>query len=169
METLKYALTLVSQNCFSCSLDLQDTYVSVYMAPAAQNFLKFVWKGQLYKFTAFPNGLASCPRLFTKFLKPVMAHLHKLGFISTFFIDYTLLAWTGVYQECQSFPAAVWKARVCCSPCEVSFNPISLYHLSWVHLKLGRHDHYSHWWEKEWRFKSLLLSCWRRVFVLCVR
>ena len=68
METLKYALTLVSQNCFFCSLDLQDTYISVYMAPAAQNLLKFVWKGQLYKFTAFPNGLASCPRLFTKLL-----------------------------------------------------------------------------------------------------
>ena len=84
-------MTLVSQNCFFCSLDLHGAYFSVYMAPAAQNFLKFVWKGQLYKFTAFPNGLASCPRLFTKLLKPVMAHLHKLGFISTIFIDDTLL------------------------------------------------------------------------------
>ena len=32
-------------------------------------------------FTAFPNGLACCPRLFTKLCKPVMAHLHMLGFI----------------------------------------------------------------------------------------
>ena len=54
METLRYALTLVSQNCFFCSLDLQDAYFSVHMTPAAQNLLKFVWKGQLYKFTAFP-------------------------------------------------------------------------------------------------------------------
>ena len=42
-------------------------------------------------FTAFPNGLACCPRLFTKLLKPVMAHLHMLGFVSTIFIDDTLL------------------------------------------------------------------------------
>ena len=86
MESWKYALTLVSQNYFFCSLDLHDAYFSVHMAPAALNLLKFVWKGQLYKYTAFPNGLASSPRLFTKLLKPAKAHLHKLGFISTIFI-----------------------------------------------------------------------------------
>ena len=41
---------------------------------------------QLYVFTAFPNGLACCPKLFTKLLKPVMAHLHMLGFVSTIFL-----------------------------------------------------------------------------------
>ena len=91
METLKYALSLVSQNCFFCSLDLRDAYFSVPVSPQSQEFLKFVWKDTLYKFTALPNGLASCPRLFTKLLKPVMAHLHKLGFISTIFIDDSLL------------------------------------------------------------------------------
>lgn len=91
METLKYALSLISQNCFFCSLDLRDAYFSVPVAPQSQEFLKFVWKGTLYKFTALPNGLASCPRMFTKLLKPVMAHLHKLGFISTIFIDDSLL------------------------------------------------------------------------------
>ena len=45
----------------------------------------------MYKYTAFPNGLACCPRLFTKLLKPVMAQLHRRGFISTIFIDDTLL------------------------------------------------------------------------------
>lgn len=57
----------------------------------SQEYLKFCWQGQLYKFTAFPNGLAYCPRLFTKLLKPMMAHLHMLGFVSTIFIDDTLL------------------------------------------------------------------------------
>ena len=61
------------------------------MTEKSQNFLKFEWKGQLYKYTAFPNGLACCPRLFTKLLKPVMAQLHRWGFISTIFIDDTLL------------------------------------------------------------------------------
>ena len=62
METLKHALTLVSPNCFFCSLDLRDAYYSVHMTEKSQNFLKFEWKGQLYKYTAFPNGLACCPR-----------------------------------------------------------------------------------------------------------
>ena len=61
------------------------------MTEKSQNFLKFEWKGQLYKYTAFPNGLACCPRLFTKLLKPVMAQLHRWGFISTIFFDDTLL------------------------------------------------------------------------------
>ena len=91
METLRNALDLVRKNCFFCSLDLKDAYFSVHVTEASQEFLKFSWRSQLYAFTAFPNGLACCPRLFTKLLKPVMAHLHMLGFVSTIFIDDTLL------------------------------------------------------------------------------
>ena len=91
METLRNALALVTPNCFFCSLDLKDAYFSVHVNESSQEFLKFFWKGQLYTFTAFPNGLACCPRLFTKLLKPAMAHLHMLGFVSTIFIDDTLL------------------------------------------------------------------------------
>ena len=91
IETLRNALDLVRKNCFFCSLDLKDAYFSVHVTEASQEFLKFSWRSQLYAFTAFPNGLACCPRLFTKLLKPVMAHLHMLGFVSTIFIDDTLL------------------------------------------------------------------------------
>ena len=44
METLNHALTLVSQHCLFCSLDLRDAYFSVHVAPSAQNLLKFEWK-----------------------------------------------------------------------------------------------------------------------------
>ena len=93
METLKHALTLVSLNWFFffCPLDIRDAYYSVHMTEKSQNVLKFEWKGQLYKYAAFPNGLACCPRLFTKLFKPVMAQRHRWGFISTIFIDNTLL------------------------------------------------------------------------------
>ena len=91
METLKDALALVTPNCFFCSLDLKDAYFSVHVNKTSQEYLKFLWKGQLYAFTAFPNGLACCPRLFTKLMKPVMAYLHSLGHVSTIFIDDTLL------------------------------------------------------------------------------
>lgn len=40
--------------------------------------------GQLFQFTAFPDGLACCPGLFTQLLKPVMAALCMWGFISSF-------------------------------------------------------------------------------------
>ena len=38
------------------------------------------WKP--YQFTCFPNGLAFCPRKFTKLLKPVYSTLRKLGYLS---------------------------------------------------------------------------------------
>ena len=57
------------------------------MTEKSQNLLKFEWKGQLYKYTAFPAG----PRLFSKLLKPVMAQLHRWVFISTIFIDDSLM------------------------------------------------------------------------------
>ena len=86
---------------FLCSLDLKDAYFSVHVNESSQAKLKFFLfffsfffgggggGGQLYMLTAFPNGLACCPRLFSKLLKPVMAHLHMLGFVSTIFIDDT--------------------------------------------------------------------------------
>ena len=91
METVKNALTLVSHNCFFCSLDLRDAYFSVHINEDSQKYLKFVWRNQLYAFTAFPNGLSCCPRMFTKLQKPMMAHQISLGYVSTIFIDGTLL------------------------------------------------------------------------------
>ena len=91
METLKQALALVKENCWFASLDLKEAYFSISIKEQSQEYLKFLWQGVLYKFTVFPNGLACCPRLFTKILKPVMSHLHSLGYISTIFIDDTLL------------------------------------------------------------------------------
>ena len=43
--------------------------------------------GQFYKFTCFPNGLAFCPRKFTKLLKPVYATLRQSGHLSSSYID----------------------------------------------------------------------------------
>lgn len=70
---------------------LKDAYYSVHVDEHSQEFLKFTWNGQLYKYTAFPNGLACCPRLFTKLLKPAFVYLHRLGFLSTCFIEDSLL------------------------------------------------------------------------------
>ena len=69
METLKNALALVKPNCFFCSLDLKDAYFSIHVNESSQEYLKFFLGGQLYMFTAFPNGLACCPRIFTKIVE----------------------------------------------------------------------------------------------------
>ena len=56
-----------------------------------KTFLRFEWKGKVYEFNAFPNGLAMAPRKFTKLLKPVFSFLRSKGHISTSFLDDSLL------------------------------------------------------------------------------
>lgn len=99
MDTLHVALKLIKKDSFMASVDLRDAYYSVPIREEDQEFLKFYWNKKLFKFTVFPNGLACCPRLFTKLLKPVLAYLHGLGLTNTMFIDDTLLIADGA-DEC---------------------------------------------------------------------
>ena len=75
MDTLASAISMMKPHCF---MDFKDAYYSVPIASIDQQYLKFIWDEQLYKFVCFPNGLACCPRMFTKLLKPVYANLRLL-------------------------------------------------------------------------------------------
>ena len=69
------------------SLDLKDAYYTAGVNPLHRKYLRFIWKNVLYQFTCLPNGLSSCPRKFTKLLKPPLTELHKKGHISASYID----------------------------------------------------------------------------------
>jgi len=87
MESLNSVLKLIKQNCWMASIDLKDAYYSCPMAQKHRKYLKFIWRGQMYQYTVFPNGLACCPRKFTKLLKPVYANLRIMGHISAPYLD----------------------------------------------------------------------------------
>lgn len=99
MDTIKSCINLVTKNCYMASIDLKDAYYSIPIDGNFQKFLKFQWKGVLYKFTCLPMGLASAPRDFTKVLKPVFAHLRKIGHISSPYLDDTFLK-GNTYEQC---------------------------------------------------------------------
>ena len=99
MDNIHTALKLISKNCWMASLDLKDAYYSVPIHKDSQTFLKFSYKGNLFQFTAFPNGLSCCPRKFTKLLKPVLATLRVKGHIIIIYIDDLLLIGKS-YHEC---------------------------------------------------------------------
>ena len=98
MDTLKDAIRLMKPNCFMESIDLKDAYYPVPIAPADQKYLKFQWETNLYAFTCFPNGLAFCPRKFTKLLKPVYSTLRQLGHVSSPYIDDSYLQGDDYYS-----------------------------------------------------------------------
>ena len=81
---------------------------SGFVSASDQKYLKFTWDGQLFHFVCFPNGLACCPRLFTKLLKPVYARLRQQGHESSGYIDDS-------YLQGDDFPDCVAnvKATVC--------------------------------------------------------
>ena len=81
------------------SIDLKDVFYSDPIAQNCRKYLKFKWQGMLFQFTALVMGLASSPRIFTKILKPIYAHLRKLGHISNGYLnDSYLMGYT--YDQC---------------------------------------------------------------------
>ncbi|CAB4031951.1 Transposon Ty3-G Gag-Pol poly [Paramuricea clavata] len=99
MDSIWSAIRLMKPNCYMASIDLKNAYYSVPIHPEHQKYLKFNWKGKQYRFVCFPNGLAICPRKFTKLLKPVYSQLRKNGHISVVFIDDSWLT-SDTYAAC---------------------------------------------------------------------
>ena len=99
MDTLWTVIRMMKPNCYMASFDIMDAYYSVPIAETDKKYLKFEWKGILYKFTCSPIGLALCPRKFTKLLKPVYSYLRKKGHLSSCYIDDSYLRGDG-YQDC---------------------------------------------------------------------
>ena len=107
MDTLESAVRLMKHGCFMASIDLKDAYYTIPMAPEHQKFLKFWFNGKLYKFTCLPMGLSSAPRIFTKVLKPVYAHLHSLGHVTLGYIDDSYLQGDTFEECCNNVKATV--------------------------------------------------------------
>jgi len=99
MDSLWTAIRLMTPSCYMASVDLKDACYSVPIAESHQKYLKFEWKNMLYQFTCFLNGLAFCPRKFTKPMKPVFATLRQLGHLSSGYIDDSWLMGS-VWNDC---------------------------------------------------------------------
>lgn len=92
MGNFENVLNLVSKDMYFCTLDICKAYYSIPLEKQQQTNFRFLWKGQIFQYTCMPNGVSPGPKLFTKLMKPVYAKLRTDGFISTCFIDVSLLA-----------------------------------------------------------------------------
>ena len=91
MEGMSKVRELLRCNDWMCSVDLKDAYLSVPIAEQHRRFLRFVWDEITYEFTCLPFGLCSAPRVFTKLLRPVMAHLRFQGLRTVIYLDDMLI------------------------------------------------------------------------------
>ena len=95
------AIKMMTKNCFMALVDKKDAYYCCSIAPSHQKYLKFTYMGQLYKYLAFPNGLAPLPRAFTKLLKPAYAELRSKGHQSVGYIDDSYLKGSNFEERTQ--------------------------------------------------------------------
>jgi hypothetical protein len=91
MENLDCVVDLILKNDFFVSIDLKDAYFSIPIAKNHRKFLRFIWRNKLYQYNVLCFGLASAPRVFTKCMKPLIAHLREKGFRVSIYIDDLIL------------------------------------------------------------------------------
>ena len=62
-------------------------------------YLKFVFESQIYMYIVLPFRYTQAPRIFTKIIKPLVAHLRTLGHIVTIYLDNSWQS-ANTYQNC---------------------------------------------------------------------
>lgn len=91
MENLSMALDLLSPHCWLAKIDLKNAFYSLAMRKRDRAFLRFTWEEEIYEFLRMPNGFSQAPRVFTKVLKPVVAHLRSQGIMLVLYLDDILI------------------------------------------------------------------------------
>ncbi|XP_031331157.1 uncharacterized protein LOC116161828 isoform X1 [Photinus pyralis] len=91
MEDHRTVARLLFTNCFMAKIDLKDAYFLLPIHKNHRKYLRFQVEGNIYEYNCLPFGLNVAPRIFTKLMKPVFAHLRKKGLISVVYLDDILL------------------------------------------------------------------------------
>jgi hypothetical protein len=86
-ETLRDLEFLAQPGDWAWSLDLQDGYHQIAIAPAYRRFFTFDVLGQLYQAAALPFGWSLSPHVFTKTMRVPAARLRSLGVRLLVYLD----------------------------------------------------------------------------------
>ena len=87
MPTLKTVRQLIQQGDYAFSIDLQDAYLHVPIVKHHCWFLHFVWHNVPYQWRVLPFGLATAPRVFTSFTKPILFLCRRKGLRIVIYLD----------------------------------------------------------------------------------
>jgi len=99
MSSLRDAVCLMQKQCFFCSVDIKDAYYSVALHEKARKFFRFMFGEKKFEFTSLVMGYSDAPRIFTKIMKPVLAHLRDENITIIMYIDDALIVGK-TYSDC---------------------------------------------------------------------
>lgn len=91
MDTLRDAILLITRGCFFSSIDLQDAFYTIPLAEDVYKYFRFLHRDAMYEFTCLVMGYSDSPRIFTKLMKPILAHLREQNVQVMMYIDDALI------------------------------------------------------------------------------
>ena len=87
MDTMTKVLNLVKPKDWAISLDLSDAYLHIPIFPKHRKFLRFCTAGKCYQWKSLCFGPTSAPRVFTKIIAVVAAHLRAQNIRLASYLD----------------------------------------------------------------------------------
>ena len=87
METVSRIAPGLIGPLWGCTMDLQDAYFHVPIDWHFHIYLAFIVDGRVYVFQYLPFGLSVAPWAFSRVIKPVKAHLHRLAILVSSYLD----------------------------------------------------------------------------------
>ncbi|XP_060541827.1 uncharacterized protein LOC132710188 [Pantherophis guttatus] len=91
MHTLQTILETLRPGDFLTSINLTEVYLHVPIHPDFRKYLRFHYRGCHYQYAALPFGLSSTPRVFTKIMAALVAHIRSTPLRIQFYLDDILL------------------------------------------------------------------------------
>ena len=91
MESLTDVFKTIKKGVWMASIYLKDAFFTIPVNISHQNYFKFGWFQNSYKFLGMPNSCSDTMRIFTKIVKPVFGPLRNQGHISITFADGSFL------------------------------------------------------------------------------
>ena len=92
MDSISDIMEMIKPGDFFVSIDLTDAYYCIAMHILSIPYLTFIFLNIYYQFICLPQGLSSAPRIFTKVMRVVLAHLRFRGIRIAAWIDDTFIA-----------------------------------------------------------------------------
>lgn len=91
MESLRSVIQALNVGDWVASIDLKDAYLHVPIYPEDRKYLRFCIDNIHYQFRSMPFGLATAPRVFTKLMGAIGAHLRSQQISIYMYLDDWLL------------------------------------------------------------------------------
>ena len=92
MDTLQVVANALEVGEYVTSIDLKDAYFHIAVSPKDRRFLRFAVDTRVFEFQVLPFGLSTAPRVFTRVIQVLIAHLRKLGLKVFAYLDDWLIA-----------------------------------------------------------------------------